>query len=104
MLQFVAVDPVFDMEWCSISTQFNYMLPLYISWIAHTSRIVLAGEKLAKGAYVSAALMGEINNADCDAFTAKINELFAKEFEIAGQHVYTTFQTINQWGWNGKIL
>lgn len=64
----------------------------------------MAGEKLAKGAYVSAALMGEINNADCDVFTAKISELFAKEFEIAGQHVYTTFQTINQWGWNGKIL
>ena len=64
----------------------------------------MAGEKLVKGAYVSAALMGEINNADCDAFTAKISELFAQEFNIAGQHVYTTFQTVNQWGWNGKIL
>lgn len=30
MLQFVAMYPAFDMEWCSISAQFNYMLLLYI--------------------------------------------------------------------------
>ena len=32
----------------------------------------MAGEKLERGAYVSASLMGELKNADCDALTAKI--------------------------------
>ena len=64
----------------------------------------MAGEKLAKGAYISTSLMGAIKNEDCDAFTAKLCELLEKDFGIAGQQVYTTFQTINQWGWDGKIL
>ncbi|MCR5758716.1 MAG: hypothetical protein K6F95_12560 [Selenomonas sp.] len=64
----------------------------------------MAGEKLAKGAYVSASLMGELQNEDCDAFTAKVCTLFQQELGIAGPQVYTTFQTINQWGWDGKIL
>ena len=68
------------------------------------SDLWLAGEKLAKGAYISVALIGEIANAECDAFTAKVSEMLAKEFGIEAQYVYTTFQTINQWGWNGKIL
>lgn len=64
----------------------------------------MAGEKLVKGAYVSASLMGDMANADCDAFTAKVCELFKQELGIEGAQVYTTFQTINQWGWDGKIL
>lgn len=64
----------------------------------------MAGEKLECGAYVSASLIGELKNADCDALTAKICEIFKQELGIDGQHVYATFQTINQWGWDGKIL
>ncbi len=64
----------------------------------------MAGEKMTKGAYVAVSLMGEIQNTSCDAFTAEVCRLFEQEFDIAGSQVYTTFQTINQWGWNGKIL
>ena len=64
----------------------------------------LAGEKLTHGAYVGVALMGELQNADCDAFTAKVCEIFKQELGIDGAKVYVTFQTINQWGWDGKIL
>jgi hypothetical protein len=38
------------------------------------------------------------------AFTARVCELFKQSLGIEGVHVYTTFQTINQWGWDGKIL
>lgn len=68
------------------------------------SDLWMAGQKLAKGVYVSACLMGDMKNNDCDAFTARVCELFKQTLGIEGVHVYTTFQTINQWGWDGKIL
>jgi phenylpyruvate tautomerase PptA (4-oxalocrotonate tautomerase family) len=64
----------------------------------------MAGQKLKKGAYLSASLMGEIKNEDADRFTAKVCEIFKTAFDIDGAQVYATFQTINQWGWDGKIL
>jgi len=68
------------------------------------SDLWMAGQKLAKGAFVSACLMGDMENKDCDAFTARVCELFKQTLDIEGAQVYTTFQTINQWGWDGKIL
>ena len=64
----------------------------------------MAGEKLTHGALVSVCLMGDMQNADCDAFTARVCGWFKQEMGIPGEKVYTLFQTINQWGWNGKIL
>lgn len=64
----------------------------------------MAGQKLSKGAYLSAGLMGDLKNTECDAFTAKVCEIFKDEFDITGAQVYTTFQSINQWGWDSKIL
>jgi len=64
----------------------------------------MAGQKLSKGGYLSASLMGDLKNNECDAFTAKVCEILKNEFDIEGAQVYTTFQSINQWGWNSKIL
>ena len=64
----------------------------------------LGGNKLLKGAYLSACLMGNMTNEDCNRFTEKVCEILKEEFTIDAAHIYTTFQTINQWGWNGKIL
>ncbi len=64
----------------------------------------MAGQKLNKGAYLSASLMGELKNDDCDRFTAKVCEIFKDQLDIDGAQVYTTFQSINQWGWDSKIL
>ena len=40
----------------------------------------------------------------CRVLGMKRLRIFKQTLGIEGVHVYTTFQTINQWGWDGKIL
>ena len=61
----------------------------------------MAGNKLAKGAYVSVSLFGNASASDYDKMTAQICALYEKELDIPANAVYVTYHPISDWGWNG---
>ena len=66
--------------------------------------LYFAGDKLEKGAYIAVSLYGSASEGDYEKMTSAICEILEDELEIPGNHVYVTFHSCNDWGWNGELL
>ena len=64
--------------------------------------LYFAGNKLENGAFVSVSAFGRVNPSDTDKMTASICEILSKRVAVKGQHVYVTYEGIENWGWNGS--
>ena len=61
----------------------------------------MAGQKLARGAYVSVSLFGNASPADYSAMTGEICSILQDQLGIPGNSVYVTYHPVSDWGWNG---
>jgi phenylpyruvate tautomerase PptA (4-oxalocrotonate tautomerase family) len=66
----------------------------------------LGGNKLARGAFVSVSLIGDMSDDSCREFTRKICDLLRNELGIPGDCVYVTYHPMmrTRWGWNGDTF
>lgn len=63
--------------------------------------LYMAGSKLDKGAFIEIKLFGAAEKEDLEKVTDKVCESLDKLLAIPGKYVYVTYQSINDWGWNG---
>ena len=64
--------------------------------------LYFAGNKLENGALVAVSAFGRVNPSDTQKMTASICEILNKRIAVKGQHVYVTYEGIENWGWNGS--
>lgn len=64
----------------------------------------MGGKKLKRGAFLSFLFMGEQPDEACAALTERVCQVLARHFSIPGANVYTTFQTVRQWGSDGVLF
>ena len=70
--------------------------------VAKATVRMLAGKKLAKGAYVAVSLYGHAPSQDYDKLTGQICELYKDKLGIPGDAIYVTYHPVTDWGWNGS--
>ena len=63
-----------------------------------------AGEKMEKGAYVSVSLFGKASSNAYNQMTEAICSILKEELDIPGDHVYVTFHSCNDWGFDGELF
>lgn len=65
------------------------------------SDLRFAGEPMDKGALISIQLVGQLPPENYQSLTREFTNLMEEELSIPPKALYITYQTINDWGWNG---
>lgn len=69
--------------------------------VAEQYSLYMAGKKLEKGAFVSVSLYGEAVPTGSSRMTEEICRILGDVLAIPPEHVYVTYQAVENWGWNG---
>lgn len=66
--------------------------------------LYLGTDKLERGAFVDVHTLRVIPADVYKEMTEEICELFKKELDISGEHLYVAYYTAEAWGWNSKMF
>lgn len=64
----------------------------------------LGDNKLDNGAMISVQQFGSANRDAYNAITKRICDYLNTSLGTPSDKVYVTFQSINEWGWNGQLF
>ena len=64
----------------------------------------LGENRLENGAMISVQQFGSANRDAYNAITQRICDCLKKNLGTPSDKVYVTFQSINEWGWNGQLF
>ena len=64
----------------------------------------LGNSRLDNGAMISVQQFGSANRDAYNAITQRICDYLKNSLGTPSDKVYVTFQSINEWGWNGQLF
>lgn len=59
------------------------------------------GNACEKAAFVDVRVFGNASGDACSRMTGEICRIYEEELGIPGSNIYVTYQSIQDWGWNG---
>ena len=65
-------------------------------------KLYFKGEKSYKIAYVEVKVFGAEDKVAFEKMTASICEIYNEVLGIAPDKIYVKYETVSNWGWNGK--
>ena len=65
-------------------------------------RLYMGGKHLDRGAMISVQYYGGASESALNSITARLCSLLEELFGISPSCVYVTYQSINDWGFNGR--
>lgn len=86
--QAIAIIPGKSESWLMVGFEDNY-------------KLYFKGDKCEKAAFVEVKIFGSANSQAFDQMTSEICKIYKEELGIPADHIYITYQSISDWGWNG---
>ena len=75
-----------------------------INLIFNAVLVLMAENKVSKGAYIAISLLGAASKSACQILTKEICDILENGFGINGSNVYVTYHPVDLWGWNGSMF
>lgn len=87
-----------------ISEELNKPTEYIMVAIDHPEELWLGDNKLENGAMISVQHMGATDKNAYASISKRLTDNLSSILNTKGSDIYTTFQCINEWAWNGTLL
>ena len=72
--------------------------------IEDAQRLYMAGERVAKGAYISVSLLGSASKSACQTATKDICDILSSTLGVDTSKLYITYHPADLWGHDGYMF